>query len=273
MSKATSIVLAALLCATVAGAQAQDVSKFPDWKGQWSRLTPGTDPQWDPSKPAGRGQQPPLTAEYQKIWEATLARQESGAPRIGTCIPPGMPRSMIAYDPFEIIVMPDTTYVMLSYMSEFRRIFTDGRKWPDDIEPSYAGYSIGKWIDENGDGKYDVLEVETRGLKSGRTFDGSGIPMHEDAETVVKERIYLDKSDQNVLHDEVTVSDHALTHPWTVNQRYTRDRKGEWTEFVCSEENHYVNIGKETYDVSADGFLKPTRKDQPPPDLKYFKAK
>ena len=56
---------------------------------------------------------------------------------------------MIAYEPMEIIVMPDTTYVMLQYISEFRRVFTDGRKFPDEIEPSYAGYSIGQWVDEN----------------------------------------------------------------------------------------------------------------------------
>jgi hypothetical protein len=35
--------------------------------------------------------------------------------------------------------------------------------WPSEIEPTFAGYSLGKWIDEHGDGRHDVLEVETRG--------------------------------------------------------------------------------------------------------------
>jgi hypothetical protein len=39
----------------------------------------------------------------------------------------------------------------------------------------------------------------------------SGIPLHEDDATVIKERIYLDKADRNLLHDEITVADHALT--------------------------------------------------------------
>lgn len=260
-----AIALAGALGMAVDAAQAFDDSKYPDWKGVW-RGTGGN--KWP--QPA------PLTEEYRKIYDANLRDQQEGGhgitPTVG-CLPPGMPRQMNVYEPMQIVITPEMVHMLIEHVHDSRRIYTDGRTWPKEMEPMFAGYSIGKWIDENGDGKYDVLEVETRGLKSGRTFDGSGIPMHEDAETVVKERIYLDKSDQNVLHDEVTVSDHALTHPWTVNQRYTRDRKGEWTEFVCSEENHYVNIGKETYDVSADGFLKPTRKDQPPPDLKYFKAK
>jgi len=32
-----------------------------------------------------------------------------------------------------------------------------------------------------------------------------------------------------------------------------------------------IRIGEETYYRSADGRLMPTRKDQPPPDLRYFK--
>src|SRR4051812_26704847 len=127
-----AIALTAALSFAIGGAAAQDPSKYPDLKGQWSRAGSDQDVQWDPSKPAGRAQQPPLTPEYKTIWDATLARQASGQPQPVTCIPPGMPRSMVAYEPFEVIVLPDTTYVMLSYMSEFRRIFTDGRKWPDD---------------------------------------------------------------------------------------------------------------------------------------------
>jgi hypothetical protein len=75
-----------------------------------------------------------------------------------------------------------------------RRVFTDGRKFPDDEGPSWMGYSIGKWVDEDGDGRYDVLEIETRNLKNPRTYDASGLPMHKDGQTIVKERLYLDKS-------------------------------------------------------------------------------
>jgi hypothetical protein len=209
-------------------------------------------------------------AEYQGIYQAILASHASGVKDPTTCLPPGMPRTMVMYEPMEIIVMPDTTYLMITYMSEFRRIFTDGRKWPAELEPSYAGYSIGKWIDENKDGRYNVLEVETRAMKGPRTFDASGLPLHKDNETVVKERIYLDKNDLNLLHDEVTTTDHALTRPWTVTRSYYREPNPVWNEFVCSEDNHQVMLGKENYIISDQGYLSPTRPGQPAPDLKYF---
>ena len=265
-----AIALVAALGAMLNGALAHDESQFPDLKGQWIASDASPNAPWDPSKPAGRGQQAPLTAEYQAIFEATLARQAQGVAAPNTCIPPGMPRTMLVHEPMEVIVMPDTTYIMLSYMSEFRRIFTDGRKWPEDIEPAYAGYSIGKWEDSDGDGRYDTLVVETRGMKGSRTFDASGIPLHQDNQTVVKERIRLDKADPNLLHDEITTIDNALSRPWTVTRDYRRDRKAEWNEFVCAEDNKHVMIGTEIYTVSDDGYLTPTRKGQPAPDLKYF---
>jgi len=266
-----AVALAAALSATIVGALAHDETSYPDLKGQW--VTPGVsrDASWDPTKPAGRGQQAPLTPEYQAIFERTLAkRAESGLGEPVSCIPPGMPRSMVVYESMEIIVMPDTTYMMLAHMGEFRRIFTDGRKWPDEIEASFAGFSIGKWEDTDGDGRYDTLVVETRGMKGSRTFDSSGIPLHQDNETVVKERISLDKADPGLLHNEITTIDHALTGPWTVKRSYRRDRAAEWNEFVCSEDNRQVTIGTETYLISDDGYLTPTRKGQPAPDLKYF---
>ena len=265
------IAIAAFATALLAGAaHAQDVSKYPNLKGQWVGIGAAADAPWDPSKPAGLAQAAPLTPEYQAIYKETLARHASGVKDPVTCLPPGMPRTMIMYEPLEVIVMPDTTYMMITYMSEFRRIFTDGRKWPEDLEPAYAGYSIGQWLDEGRTGRFNVLEVETRGLKGPRTFDASGLPMHKDNETVVKERIYLDKSDPNLLHDEVTTTDHALTRPWTVIRSYHREPNPVWNEFVCSEDNHNVVLGKENYLISDQGLLSPTRPGQPPPDLKYF---
>ena len=265
----TTIVLAAALLA--GGGARADEAKYPDWKGQWVGVGASADAGWDPGKPAGLAQEAPLTAEYQKVYAQTLARHAGGIKDPTTCLPPGMPRTMMMYQPMEIIVMPDTTYVMVTYMSEFRRIFTDGRKWPDDIEPSYAGYSIGHWVDEGNTGHFNVLEVETRALKGPRTLDATGLPLSQDNETVVKERIYLDKKDLNILHDEVTTTDHALTRPWTVTRSYYREPNPTWNEFVCSEDNHQVMLGKENYEISDQGYLSPTRPGQPPPDLKYFK--
>ena len=214
-SSVVAVALAAL-CAGVVSVQAFDESKYPDWSGEW-RLGPPT--KWDPSKPPGRGQEAPLTPEYQAIFEANLADQAAGGQ--GTdptyiCIPDGMPRAMNVVFPMEIVITPKTSYIMIEYLSMLRRIYTDDRDWPKDQEPAFMGYSIGRWIDEGGTGRYNLLEVETRNMKGPRTFDPSGIPLHKDNQTVVKERIYLDKTNPDILHDEITTIDHALTRSWTV---------------------------------------------------------
>jgi hypothetical protein len=265
-----TIVLAAALLMT-ARARAHDESNYPDLNAQWVRAHPRS--QWDPSKPRGLQQQAPLTAEYQAVFEANLAALRSGSldgdPQI-YCYPSGMPRMMIAYEPLEIIVTPQTTYVRTDHLSETRRIHTDGRDWPREIKPSFEGHSIGKWIDEDGDGHNDVLDVETRGFKGPRTFDADGLPLHKNNRTVVKERVYLDKANRDILHAEITTIDDALTRAWSVTRSYNRERKPVWPDYHCTENNNHVRIGKEVYLRSADGHLMPTRKDQPPPDLRYF---
>ena len=268
-----AIALAAALGASLAGAQAWDDAKYPDFKGQWRVI--GGPMRYDGSKPWGPGQQAPLTAEYQAIFEANLADQAAGGQGLDrdyVCNSPGMPRVTNGYGQMEIIVTPDTTYILIQHIHDDRRIFTDGRDWPAEIEPTYLGYSIGKWLDTDGDGRYELLEVETRHFKGPRAYDTSGIPLHRDNATIVKERIYLDKADPDIFHDEVTVFDHALTRPWTVTKSYRRepDPRPYWREVNCAENNNHVEIGKENYMLSADGLLMPTKKDQPPPDLRYF---
>jgi len=264
------VVLVAALSAVTAGAQMYDAKRYPDWSGQWQR-TGGV--QWDPAKPLGRGNQPPLTPEYQAIFEAGLADQAAGGHGNDTnylCLPGGMPRAMTVVYPMEIIITSAATYVAIETASMFRRIYTDGRKWPEFVEPTYLGYSIGKWDDPDASGRFRTLAVETRYMKGPRTFDQSGIPLHKDNQTVVKERIYLDQANPEMLIDEITTIDNALTRPWTVTKKFRREKNPIWFEHVCAEGNHHVLIGKENYYVSEDGYLMPARKGQAPPDLKYF---
>jgi hypothetical protein len=271
-----SSLIAALMFSTV-GAQAIDEAKYPNWKGKWSRVvyrSVGGQGAFDQTKPWGLGQQAPLTAEYQKVLEESMADQAAGG--LGNyptarCLPSGMPR-MMTFGSHEYVITPEATYLLLEWDHQ-RRIFTDGRDWPGEIEPTYGGYSIGKWIDEDGDGRYDVLEVIARGFKGPRAYDASGLPLHFDNQSVFLERFHLDKADPNILHDEITVIDHALTRPWTVDKKYRRDAEPHptWQESYCTEGNNQVAVGNEKYFLSADGFLMPARKDQPPPDLRYFK--
>ncbi len=268
-----ALAFAGALLLTLAGAQAFDETKYPDWSGQWKKPN-GIGNQWDQTKRPGRAQQPPLNAEYQAIFEASLADQAAGGQgediRI-TCTSTGMPRMMTAVRPFEFVITPNVTYIN-SENNQPRRIYTDGRNFPKGEEPTWPGYSIGKWLDTDGDGRFDTLEVETRNMKGPRIYEASGIPLHKDNETIVKERITLDKTDTDILRYEITTIDHALTRPWTVMKTFHRERNVLWYEDQCSENNNHVVVGKEFYFLSADGYLMPTRKDQPPPDTRYFKT-
>ena len=264
----------ALMAGLMAAASARtlDESKYPDLKGQWDRV--GV-PNWTP---AGT---PPFTPENQAVYEANRADMKNGgAGGVPSqyCYPQGMPMMMNIYDPMEIVVTLDVTYILISHVNDsYRRIYTDGRDWPaeDEFVPTYAGYSIGKWIDEDGDGKFDVLEVETRHLLNPRVYDASGLPFHTDGKTVVKERIYLDKTDKNILRNEITVFDSGLTRPWSITKTAKRSPKVRplWLTAVCAEGNTRVKLESEDYFLSAEGKLMPTRKDQPPPDLQYFPRK
>ncbi len=144
---------AAMTCSAV---KAGDGPRYPEWKGAWERWvpavsvvspsglrTPGGQPSFDQTKPWGRGQQAPLTAEYQKVLEDSIADQAAGGQGNNfdraRCMPTGMPH-MMTFGPLEFVVTADTTYILIG--TQVRRIFTDGRDWPREIDPSYAGYSV-----------------------------------------------------------------------------------------------------------------------------------
>ena len=260
----------ALLCLAATGARAEDAKKYPDWDALWIRGSPvGA---WDSTNPPGRGQKPPLTPEFQAIWQANLAKQAKGEDFDikSTCGPVGMPRVMTLYEPIEIIVKPKTTYMLAESMSPIRRIYTDGRDWPKIDDPAFVGYSIGKWSDSTNSGTYDTLEIETRALKGVRLMDNSGIPLASDDETVVKEKLYLDPKDPDILRNEITTFDHAFTQPWKVSRFYRREHKPIFEEYNCTEDNRWVAIGGELYLADSEGYLMPIQKNQAAPDPKFL---
>jgi hypothetical protein len=262
----------------ITAAQAHDESKYPAWSGQWIRVPDGGPPRYDTTKPL-RKQEAPLKPEYQALFEASLKDIDAGGFGLDThyaCMPTGMPRQMSGVSRFEFLFGTDVTHIVFEDMTlSPRRVYTDGRDWPKDLkdrEPTFVGYSLGKWLDTDGDGRYDTLEIETRQVRGPRTWDQTGLPMAQDTDAVFKERIFLDKANPAILHDEITTTDNSLTRPWTVTKNYRRQPGAvTWEENNCVEGNAYITINKEVYVVSGDGLLMPSKKDQAPPDLKYFK--
>jgi hypothetical protein len=242
------------------------------------RVPDGDVPRYDPTKPI-RKQEAPLKPEYQARLEASIRDQDLGGVGLDmaySCRPPGMPRMMSGIALMEFLISPGVTHILFDRNDYApRRIYTDGRVWPrigpDDA--TFPGYSIGKWIDKDGDGRYDALLIETRHVRNPRTWDQSGMPMADDDEGVIKERLFLDESNPAILHDEMTTIDNSLTRPWTVMKNYRRAPTVWWGENNCIENQAWITIGKEVYYLSGDGTIMPTKKNQPPPDLKYFNQK
>jgi hypothetical protein len=236
---------------------------YPEWKGQWARVG---SLDWPPEGYRKAGA-PPLTAEYEAVWKRNEALREQGLPAgdpTAKCLLPGMPRMMKMDLPMEVIVTPRITYVYGAWDSQFRRIFTDGRAWPEELLDTFNGYSIGEWHDENGDGVYDMLSVETRALRGPRVFDARAVPFHDNNKTVVREEIRL--VDSRTLEDKITTIDGALTRPWTIAQRYIRKTdRIVWKEHLCVEGKWYLTLGDDWYIFDpATETLAPARKGQPP---------
>jgi len=108
------------------------------------------------------------------------------------------------------------------------RIYLDGRDWPEDLYPTYNGFSRGTW-----DG--DTLIIETRALRGDTLLDSSGAP-HTDQLTVSSRLRFLDR---DTLENEITLTDPgALTQPWTEARKYVRAPADyRILEYICLENN------------------------------------
>ena len=256
--------LATACVQNTAGNSSTSSIQHPDWSGQWSRIGSLN---WEPEGYAVAGP-PPLTPEYQARREEFQRMRDQGI-LVGdppaTCLPPGMPRVMTMSFPFEMVITPNTSYILGDWESAVRRIYTDGRDWPDFMLPEFNGYSIGQWHDEDSDGTYDMLAVETRAIKGPRSMDSTAVVAHDNNQTVVFEEFR--RIDESTLEDKITTIDDAFTGPWTVQRRYSHTPYSEevlWVEYVCAEGNRHLNLGDEWYFINKeDGTLEPTREGQP----------
>jgi hypothetical protein len=176
---------------------------------------------------------PPLTPEYQKIFDKRKEDAKLGKPsgdQTAACLPQGMPRIMTMTYPMEVMQNDIQLNIYAEWMEQTRRIFVDGRPHPaaEDLDPTYYGDSIGHW-------EGDVLVADTVGLRGDTDLEASGLP-HSD-QLDVKERIWL--ADDNTLKDEITLVDpKAYTKPWTVTKTYRRAPAGfTLLPYVCLENN------------------------------------
>jgi hypothetical protein len=134
----------AALLTSITAVQAFDDAKYPDLSGQWLgvRLGVGGQPGFDPTKAWGKAQQAPLTAEYEKVLEASLADQKQGGQGNWvtgvTCLPPGMPAMMTAYQALEFVVLPEITHILNDHVHDGHRRINSPATWAEVPLPTDA---------------------------------------------------------------------------------------------------------------------------------------
>ncbi|MGC1458093.1 MAG: hypothetical protein WA825_07425 [Steroidobacteraceae bacterium] len=172
--------------------------------------------QFDPTLKFGEPQrvvlQPDYEARYQAYVAAVAKGEAEGKPVANAssqCLPSGLPASMGGFAPLEFVITKKTLYAFPEGWDPPRRIFM-ARSLPpwEDVEPSYEGYSVGRW-------EGNTLVVDTEAVKIRTTIDG--VP-HSEA-MKVHERIRL--LDDDTLEDVFTITDpKAFKAPWVITKHY-----------------------------------------------------
>jgi hypothetical protein len=146
-------------------------------------------------------------------WAAQIQAQRESRNHVddpyGYCLPPGTPRINFGGGPFRILRAPNVTALLYETLvgMTFRQVFTDGRPLPDVTEPTWLGYSVGRW-----DG--DTFIVETTGFKDGGWLDTLKGRPHSDALRVTER---FRRIDFGHLELTITIDDpKAFLKPWTV---------------------------------------------------------
>jgi hypothetical protein len=196
---------------------------------------------WTPGIPPGVGQKPPLTPEYQKIFETNVENARLGKPTgdiTANCLPQGMPRIMTMTYPMEVEMAPDHVTVYAEWMEQTRRIYTDGRPLDPDPDPTYYGQAVGHW-------EGDVLVSTAFGFVNDTNLEASGLPKSD--KMIAYERFWL--ADDDTLRDEITLTDpKALARPWTVTKTFKRAPPDfKLMPYVCLENNRNP--------IAADGHI------------------
>jgi hypothetical protein len=186
-------------------------------------------------------QGPAMTAWGQQQFKAAKASnggeftlETTNDPVITKCLPPGTPRIYLQPFPLQIVQTPNQVIMLFEYDHSVRHIFTDGRKHPEDITPTYMGDSIGHW-------EGDILVVDTTGFNERTWLDRVG-HAHSDQLHVV-ERFH--RLDQNNLDIDITMEDpKAMTKPWTVHYGFALHADWNIMEQVCTDNGDFLKFEK-----------------------------
>jgi hypothetical protein len=215
------------------------IPRLPDGKANLAAPTPMRDGRpdlagiWQPSPPyIGNiaSDLKPGDAPFQP-WAAALFKQrrdtESKDDPTGDCIPGGVPRSDAVPYPFKIVNSEKMVVILYEAVHSYRQIFTDGRQLPKDPNPTWMGYSVGHWEEND-------FVAQTAGFNDKGWLDNDGRPAT--AALHVTERFRR----KNFGHMDIliTIDDpKAYTQPWNVTLPLQLVPDTDLLEYVCNENN------------------------------------
>jgi len=163
-------------------------------------------------------------------WASAIQAQRESRDHVddpyGYCLPPGVPRIDYSGGAFKVLHTPGVTAFLYETLVGmiFRQVFTDGRPLPPPSEPTWLGYSVGRW-----DG--DTFVVDTNGLKDGGWLDTKKGRPHSDALRVTER---FRRTDFGRMELTLTINDpKAYLKPWTVKTTLNLLPDTELLEAFC----------------------------------------
>jgi hypothetical protein len=167
-------------------------------------------------------------------WAAELVKKTREANRpndpMTRCLPPGIVRLAVFPLFRKMVQVPGLLVTLNEQNASYRQIFTDGRPLPIDPNPSWNGYSSGKW-------EGDTLVVETTGFRNGLWLDTGGSPLTDAARVTERFR----RVNYGTLEIELAIDDPgAYTKPWTIKVTQIIAPDTELLDYICLENERDV---------------------------------
>jgi hypothetical protein len=169
-------------------------------------------------------------------WAASLYNQRKENQQKGhpseRCLGHGVTDYDTSATPRKIIQTPNVIAILFEGYNHYRQILLDGRPLPEVTQPSYLGYSVGRW-------EGDTLVVDTNGLNDQGWLDMNGHPQTES--TRITERFR--RRDFGHIDLQITLNDpSAYTKPWTANVRLDYVPDDELIEAICENEKDLPHL-------------------------------
>jgi hypothetical protein len=191
----------------------------PDMTGVWL----GGAPVADISTALPKGEAMPFLPETRKRMQSQLAKDDPQA----NCLPLPPPRAT-PY-PWRMVVTPGHVFFLYE-MYGYRQVFMDGRRHPDDVEPTWFGHSTGRW-------EGDTLVVDTIGYNDRTWFDNVGHPHSEKLHTIER----FTRTSLGTIAAEITIDDPgAYAKPIRIPYTARLMPGDELLEYICEENNQDV---------------------------------